>query len=55
MSPSSAPAINMWRCLQIMSIYWKVGKNFSEGNLINQAAVLFMCAKPWIRASGIRV
>ena len=29
-----------------MSVYWKVGDNFAPGNLVNQAAVLFMCANP---------
>ena len=30
-------------CAQIMTLYWHVGKNLASDNVINQAAVLFMC------------
>ena len=27
-----------------MTLYWHVGKNLASDNVINQAAILFMCA-----------
>ena len=27
-----------------MTLYWHVGKNLDSDNVINQAAILFMCA-----------
>ena len=29
-----------------MTLYWHVGKNMSSDNVINQAAILFMCGAP---------